>query len=482
MPSFDPVEMAMWTGGTWDPLPPKAIDGVSNDTRSLNRGNVYFALTGGNFEGHAFVERAFEKGASGAVVSDSWMAPESVKGRPLLRVAAPARALRDVAAGYRQKLNPRIVAVTGSAGKTTVKEMTAHMLSTTLPVASTKGNWNNDIGLPLSLLAMSRQTRVGVFEVGTNHPGELAPLCGLLKPTWGVVTNVGPVHIEFFGSVESIAREKAEVLRCLPPDGVAVLNQDDPSFNLLCDMAPGRVITISMRDEADYACLARDPGTGSATIRERSSGEEHALQLSLTGEHNIVNVLLAIAVARGFGVSWEDIRRAASSYCSLPMRWETKQFRGITAVNDAYNANPLSMRAALRTFAEMPAGGRKWLLLGGMLELGSRQEEEHLAVGRHVGAGDWAGLIAVGPLGKLIARGAEEAGFSAQRIFCCANNEAAAHVAVEQLKSGDRVLLKASRGMRLEEVLAAIEKRGGTRHDCETGTRGGKSGDSDCVA
>jgi UDP-N-acetylmuramyl pentapeptide synthase len=182
----------------------------------------------------------------------------------------------------------------------------------------------------------------------------------------------------------------------------------------------------------------------------------------------MANALLAVAVARGFGVPWEGICRAAAGYRSLPMRWEKKQVGGITVVNDAYNANPLSMRAALRAFAEMRTKGDKWLLLGGMLELGSRQEEEHRAVGRYAGGGAWAGIITVGPLGEMIAGGAEEAGFAGRRVFCCANNEAAARVAVERVKSGDSVLLKASRGIRLEEVLATIEETGGTCHDCDT--------------
>ncbi len=455
MPLFDPAEVAEWSGGTWGQSQPPLIRGVSTDTRTLVRENLYFALKGSNFDGHDFLNEAFRKGASGAVVARD-KAPAGATQRPLLRVADPARTLRDVAAGHRRKTDPEIVAVTGSAGKSTVKEMIAQTLSRAIQVAGTRGNWNNEIGLPLSILAMEETVKVGVFEVGTNHPGELAPLCGLLRPDWGVVTNIGPVHMEFFGTVEAIAEEKATVLRSLPSDGVAVLNADGGLYDFLRAASPSRVITVSAEKDADYVCGRPRSGKKPAVIRERASGEEMELRLSIPGWHNVMNAAIAVAVARGHGMGWEQIGSALAGFSPLPMRWERKEVAGVTIVNDAYNANPLSMRAAITAFQEAVVASRKWLILGGMLELGKTEREEHIALGEFVGKGRWAGLIVVGRLGDLIADGAEKNGFGKDRLFRCRGNAEASKAAAENIMAGDAVLAKASRGIRLEEAVTGF--------------------------
>lgn len=463
MPYFDPSEIAQWCKGTWQSCQPMTLDGVSNDSRRLKQGSLYVALKGNRYDGHAFVEDAFSRGARGAMVCRDWVEPSATRQRPLLRVENTTQALRDAAAGYRQKIAPQIVAVSGSAGKSTVKEMTAQILATAMPTARTPGNWNNDIGLPLSLLTMEPSTRVGVFEAGVSHPGEMASLCQLLRPTWGVLTNVGPVHIEFFGSLDAIADEKANLLRSLPAGGVAVLNRDDSFFDVLRSRATGRVITVSLDAHADYICLRRNPSRGEAVIRETTSGEEAEISMPLKGEHNIVNAMMGIAVGRAFGVTWDRIAAALANYISLPLRWEEKMVNGVTVINDAYNANPMSMKAAIKAFAEEGIEGGKWLILGGMLELGDRENDEHLELGRYIGAGSWAGLITVGPLGRQIATGAKDAGCALERVFTCETNAEAAHTAMEHLKAGDAVFLKASRGIRLEEVAAILETGG--NHD-----------------
>jgi UDP-N-acetylmuramoyl-tripeptide--D-alanyl-D-alanine ligase len=369
-----------------------------------------------------------------------------------------ARALRLAAAAYRRKLAPKIVAVTGSAGKSTVKEMTARILAARYRTARTRGNWNNEIGLPLSLLAMEGGTEVGVFEVGTNHPGETGRLCAIARPDWGVVTNVGPVHIEFFDTVEAVAREKADLLRSLPPEGVAVLNRDMPHFDLFRAAAPGRVITVSTRADADYvAAYAEDGVLG---VRETAGGGELRVRLGQPGAHHALNALLAVAVARGLGVGPDAIVEALERYAPLPMRWERDEVRGVLVINDAYNANPLSMRAALEAFTREPARGRKWLVLAGMLELGRHASEEHLAVGALTARGPWAGLIAIGPLGRLIAEGAAAGGLARARITCCGSNREAAAALARQAAAGDAVLVKGSRAMHLEEIVEIFKACG----------------------
>lgn len=457
MPKFDAREVAQWTGGDWCFGRPETIAGVSTDSRTLCRGALFVALRGPSFNGHAFIGEAFAQGAVGALISEN---PEawSHADRPLLRVPDTAQALRDMAAHYRRRTKVAIVAVTGSVGKTTVKEMVADVLARRLKVARTRGNWNNDIGLPLSLLAMEPETRVGVFELGMNHPGELDPLCRMLQPDWGLITTIGPVHLEFFKSVEAIAVEKSTLLKNLPSGGVAILRCDEPYFEILRAAAPCRVITVALNGAADYLGSAPD-ARGQMEIREYASGEVCRLQTPLPGAHHAANILFAAAVGRAHGLAWDEIRAALEAYRSPPMRWERHNVAGVTVINDAYNANPVSMAAALRTFAELPVTGGRWLVLAGMLELGASQEQWHRDLGSSLASGPWAGIITVGSLGQIIAREAVNAGVSAARVFPCADNSAAAEVLGRHLQPGDALLVKASRGQHLEQVLALWKER-----------------------
>lgn len=456
MPCFDPLDLARWSGGDWTPCAPRHIAAVVHDTRSIRQDALFVALRGARFDGHDFVGEAVKRGACGALVSRG-RAGALPAGVPLLVVDDPGRALQDLAAGYRRKLGLKIVGVTGSTGKTTVKELIACLLETVHPTARTRGNWNNEIGLPLSLLDMPETTRVGVLELGISHPGEMEPLCRVAQPDWGVVTTVGPVHLEFFGTVEAIAREKGRLFSGLPPDGVAVVSRDEACCGLLSSLAPCRVTTTSLRDEAaDYTLLRDDRASGRCEVRERASGETVAFHLPLPGTHNRHNVLLAIAVARGFGVPWPRISEALARFVPPPMRWECRQVRGVTVINDAYNANPVSMRAAVQTFAEQRVDGRKWLVLGDMLELGPTGVDEHVRLGRLVGSQDWAGLITVGALGERIAEGAAAAGMPGERIVRCDTTDAAARALTDRVSAGDGVLVKASRGKHLEEVVARL--------------------------
>lgn len=458
-PRFDPLDLARWCGGEWLPAPPPAVAGIVHDARRIEPGALFVAVRGARFDGHQFVADAATRGAVAAVVSRVDDTARAA-GIPLLRVQDTTVALQALARGYRRHLGMSVVGVTGSTGKTTVKDMIAALLETTLATGRTQGNWNNEIGLPLSLLAMPAGTRVGVLELGISHPGEMAPLCGIAEPDWGVIGNIGPVHLEFFESVDAIAREKGELFRALPPSGVAVLSRDEPRFDLLRALAPGRVVTTSLGAEgADYTLVAADPASGSCTVADRVDGGTHAFRLAMPGVHNRHNALLAVAVARGFGVSWERIAEGFARFKGPPMRWECLAIGDIQVINDAYNANPLSMRAALRTFAESPAGGRKWLVLGDMLELGKDEVREHVDLGTLVAGGAWAGLVTVGALGRHIARGARAAGMAAAAVVCCDTTVEATARLLERLGPGDCVLLKASRGRRLEEILPGLREK-----------------------
>lgn len=482
-PGFSQEELSVWSGGTWVPGPPVRVMGVSNDTRSIREGNLYFALSGERFDGHEFAAQAMSKGAAGAVVAADRV--DGIRKQcaaaaswPLLAVGDTRRALMDIAAGYRKSVGLEIVGITGSVGKSTVKEMTAAILGRTRRTACTKGNWNNDVGLPLSILAMDRSAEIGVYELGTNHPGEIPGLCEVLCPSSGAVTNVGPVHLEYFGSIEAIAAEKGALLQCIPGDGFAVLDSGGAFFELLSSMCRARVIAVGCgRDRDDYARVDGDPATGEFTVLENATGERVSLRTPLPGEHNITNAMFALAVARAYGIPWGEVREALANYVPLPMRWErlrvtwrkkgdsrrTGPAPAVGVINDAYNANPLSMRASISTFAGYEASGLKWLVLSDMLELGPGGEAEHEAVGAFAAEvigrqpDDWGGLIAVGPQSHAIARGAGAAGLPEGKTVWCSDTDAAYEALSDRISSGDELLLKGSRGMRLEELVEGME-------------------------
>lgn len=457
MANFDPLQLAEWTGGAWRNGIPPAVDGISTDSRSLARGNLFIAIQGARFDGHDFVSSALRRGASGVVVARSDFLAGGLG--PLLVVKDTSRALRQMAAHYRRQLAIKIIAVTGSVGKTTVKEMLAGILARRLTTAKTIGNWNNEYGLPLSILSMDPRAEIGVFELGVNHRGELLPLCQLLKPDWGIVTAAGPVHLEFFGSEKSVAEEKAVLLQNLPENGMAFLDCDQPWYDLLRSAARCRVIALAgnhgrqAETNADYVLLENKNENGEEQIFEKSSGEKFRFRPPLPGRHIVVNALFALAAARASGLDWPVIREGIENYHSQPMRWQSETIGGVLVINDAYNANPMSMAAALRTFEALKHEGHKWLVLAGMHELGAVAEEEHEKLGLAAARFQWAGLVTVGLLGNMIADAAEKAGMKKENIFRCVSHSAAGEILAACVKPGDAVLLKASRCERLEKAL-----------------------------
>lgn len=450
---FSADEAAQWTGGTWRGVHPATVAGVYTDTRKTIPGAMFIAIKGANFDGHAFAAKAVEEGACAVLVHAGAEIPE---GLPALCVPNTQKALYDLAAGWRAKVDPRIVGVTGSAGKTTVKEWTAHLLSAVGRTARTCGNWNNDLGLPKSILAMPENTEFGVFEAGTNHPGEIRHLAQLMKPDCAIITNVGPVHIEFFGTEGSIANEKADLLRALPAEGVAVLDADSPHVDYLAKQAPCRVVTVSLKAESDFRAVRYDADEGWFTVLDRATGEEHAIYTGQPGAHQVVNALEALAMAREFGVGWEAIAERLRSVPRMPMRWERLERDEVVWINDAYNANPLSMVKAVETFAALDSGGgAKIAILGDMFELGDYEEAMHREVGRVVGRSKIDVLLAVGGMSSTwMAEGAVDAGMKTETVYRALDIGSARQILSTLLKPGTHVLLKASRGMALERMLS----------------------------
>ena len=453
-PVFDARTFAAWVSGEGQSLPP-TVCGVTQDSRKLTPGCLYVALKGDRFDGHAFVGAALRGGAAAALVERAWQPAEDVSGWPLIRVADTRQALAGAARAWRLACPAFVVGLTGSSGKTTTKEMAAALFSAGGAVCATQGNLNNEVGLPLSLLSMPRETAFGIFELGTNHPGEIAKLTDVLRPRAAIISSVGTAHIEHFGSTEAIAREKGELLAALPREGFAVLSPETACFETLAALSRAPVVTASLATrDADFRGEILDPLSGALRVTERATGVQTALRSGLPGEHNASNLLLAFAAARAAGVPGQDAAQALLRLTLPGMRWEVSECGGVTVVNDAYNANPSSMVAVLRTFVKLPCEGRRAVALGDMLELGRHAEALHREVGRCVAELAPDGLFAVGAdAQRYLADEAVRAGFPASRVACFADALDAARAVKAFVKPGDSLLLKASRGMRLERIL-----------------------------
>ncbi len=431
-------EVALAVGADTHP-PPLAVAGWSVDTRTQNPGDVYFALRGPNHDGHNFLSAAIEKGASAVVVERGTGLPSE------LVVPDTERALQDLGAWARQKWGGKVIGVTGSAGKTTTKDAIAHLLETELPVGKTTGNFNNHVGVPLSLLRLPDGCRAGVIEMGMNHAGEIRRLAAIAKPDIGVVTNVGYAHVEFFDSIEGIAAAKRELIEGLPSDGVAVLNADDPRVARFHEVHPGRSVTFGFSEASDVR--AENVEYGVAGSRFRTLGVD--FESPMSGRHAVINLLAAIAVAHVFQIAPERLRPAVAGFNVGNMRGERTLHHGIVIWNDCYNSNPEAAQSMLDVLRETPAA-RRIAVLGEMLELGSAAEELHRQVGRYAAGRGVDLLIGVHGAARAMVEAAAQAGVEAQFFEDPAE---AGDRARQVARSGDAILFKGSRGVKVEKAL-----------------------------
>ncbi|MCU1236732.1 MAG: UDP-N-acetylmuramoyl-tripeptide--D-alanyl-D-alanine ligase [Candidatus Solibacter sp.] len=425
-------------GAAGDP-PPGVATGWSVDTRTQIAGDVYFALHGPNHDGHQFLAAAIEKGAAAMVVNRASCA------RGELVVPDTLRALQQVGAWARREWGGTVIGVTGSAGKTTTKDAIAHLLAAEMPVGKTVGNFNNHVGVPLSLLRLPDGCRAGVIEMGMNHAGEIRELAEIAHPQVGVVTNVGYAHVEFFDSIDGIALAKRELIEGLTPDGVAVLNGDDPRVARFADVHPGRSVTFGLGEDAEIRAenvVAHADGT-----RFRALGMDFATALS--GRHAVMNLLAAIAVATVFEIAPERLRDAVASFAAGKMRGERSEHNGIVIWNDCYNSNPEAAQSMIDVLRATPAK-RRIAVLGEMRELGHAAEELHRQVGRYAAGHGVDLLIGVHGAARAMVDSAREAGVDA-RYF---EDPAEAGERVRDLaRPGDAVLFKGSRGVQVEKAL-----------------------------
>jgi UDP-N-acetylmuramoyl-tripeptide--D-alanyl-D-alanine ligase len=446
---FGLPEVAAAIGAEAAAVPPSLVTGWSIDSRTVAPGDLFFALMGPNHDGHSFAGEVLGKGAVAAVVD------RQIGGAgPWLKVRDTLEGLQNLAAWARRKWGGSVIAVTGSAGKTTTKEIIASLLSVAMPVGKSAGNLNNHAGLPLSILRLPSEARAAALEIGMNHPGEIRQLAGIARPDIAVVTNAGHAHVEFFSSIEEVALAKRELIESLPPDGVAVLNADDPRVAAFREIHPGRSITFGLSagagvraDEVEY----RPDG-----VRFRVDGSLW-LESPMTGAHGVMNLLAGLAVARVFGIELGRLTEAVRSLESGRMRGRRFVHRGVTILDDCYNSNPEAAMRMLDQMREAPAR-RRIAVLGEMLELGRWSESLHREVGRHAVARGIDLLVGVRGDAAHMVDEAIRAGMPRGGAVFFEDPGRAGEFVRGEARDGDAILFKGSRGTQVEKALESFTK------------------------
>ena len=432
------------------------VTGVSIDSRALGVGEAFFAIRGHRLDGHGFLADAAARGAACLVVH---ALPDDVPANvPLVLVEETTQALGRLAAWHRGRFSIPVVAVTGSNGKTTTKELAAGVMATRWNVLKPERSFNNQWGLPLTLLQLGPEHQAAMLEIGTNAPGEIAALSALAQPTVGIVTTVAAVHTEFLGSLDGVREEKAALVRALPADGVAVLNADDPRVAGMAHDTRARVVTYGRAGSAHVRAVGEpvDDEQGLRFTLE-TGGERHEVALGLAGRHNVVNALAAAAAGVALGIPPADIARGLAGVRPVAGRCVWRQAGAVSILDDTYNASPVSVRAALDTLSAHRRGRRIIVVLGDMLELGPMTDEAHREVGRAVAALPADELVGLGRAAQLAVEAAKEAGLAEARHLTTFE-DTVAHL-LKRLTAGDVVLVKGSRGMRMERVVDALVAR-----------------------
>lgn len=437
----------------------RVVTGIATDSRSVRPGELFFALPGERTDGHLFAGDAMRRGAIGAVISRTAVLDATW---PLILVPDTLRALQDLAQYYRNLFQVPVVAVTGSTGKTTTKDLIAGALGSRFRVLKTEGNQNNELGLPLTLLQLNRSHEAVVLEMAMRGRGEIAALCRISRPHLGVITNIGKTHLERLGSQEAIADAKGELLTALPPDGCAILNGEDPWLRRLGERITGRVIYYGNHEYSQVRAVDVDQrGLDGTAFLLCTPGGEALCSLPFPGVHNVQNALAAAAAGHWFGLTPAEIARGLESAFLTGMRLEVKKgIRGSKIIDDSYNASPASANAALRLLAQVPGKRRALAVLGDMYELGAETVSGHREVGITAAALKIDYLCTVGELAREIAAGARFAGMSRDQISVFDNKLMVIDFLKSFLGEGDLVLVKGSRGLRMEQITAALCEQG----------------------
>ena len=432
--------------------------GYGIDSRTIGGGELFFAVRGERLDGHDYVQAALAGGAVAAVVSNMWVVPAEVDGRRLLQVSngedCVLRALQQLAQAVRREWGGKLIGVTGSAGKTTTKEAVAQVLSAKFKVLKSAGNLNNAFGLPLQLLKLEREHEVAVIEMGMNHAGEIAALAKIAEPDWAVVSNVGPVHLEFFpDGIAGISRAKYELIEALPEDGIAVLNYDDAYVAAFGRGLGARAVFYGFGEGSNVRAVnVAEVGAEGVVFTVEARGQRASVQLKMLGRHNVPNALAAIAIGLQSGMELSDCAGAVGELRAGDKRGEVLEWRGATLINDCYNSNPTALNAMVDATMAIPAE-RHIVVAGEMLELGSDGASLHAACGARMMERGVDFVLGVRGLAQDLVDAAQAAG--AQALFVTSPEEAGEWL-VANLGPGDVVLLKASRGVRLEKALTVL--------------------------
>jgi len=444
-------QIADWVGGKIYGKSGFTVRHIVTDSRLVRGGDFFVALRGEQFDGHSFLGEAQEAGAAGALVSR--VRPDLV-GMSQIEVPDTLHGLQRMAEAYRGELCLKAVAVTGSNGKTSTKEMTASVLGERLSVSKTVGNFNNHIGLPLTILGSSGADQVGVFEMGMNHAGELAPLCEIARPDFAVITNIGVAHIGYLGSRAAIAREKSVVAESVSASGCVVLNANDDFTDWIASRTQARVVRAGINRGELQAREIQHTEKGETFLL--THGSENALvKLPVHGEHMVTNACLAAGVGLSFGLTLEEIADGLAKTAIPGNRLKVQKLGPVLVINDAYNANPESMVAALKTATNFTVRGRKIAALGRMGELGEESAAGHRRVGRAVAELAFDYLITVGEEARLIAQAANGAGLKRTRE--ASTHEQAVEALLDFLEPGDLLLVKGSLSSAMDRVVRGLE-------------------------
>ncbi|MGG3738771.1 UDP-N-acetylmuramoyl-tripeptide--D-alanyl-D-alanine ligase [Aeribacillus pallidus] len=427
------------------------IHGVSIDSRKIEKGNLFIPFQGEKVDGHQFVEDALRKGAAASLWKKD--VPNPPKDVPILMVDDPLHALQELARAYRNELQTKVVGITGSNGKTTTKDMTASLLSRKYRVQKTEGNFNNHIGLPLTILSLREDTEVAVIEMGMSAKGEISFLTKLARPEVAIITNIGESHLQDLGSREAIADAKLEIVEGLPKDGLLLYFGDEPLLReRVQNMKQVRTKTFGKMSTNDvYPTFTEQKGLGTVFSINRQPNEQFFLPV--LGAHNLMNALAAMMVAEEWNISFTEMKKGLENLQLTKMRMELLEGKnGAKWINDAYNASPTSMKAAIQLLESLQGFERKIVVLGDMLELGPQEKEFHFQVGKSIDPNRIDYVFTYGELAAFISNGAKEQ-FPSDRVLSFNDKTELINHLKHVVKANDVILVKASRGMRLEEVV-----------------------------
>ncbi len=457
---YTAADVATWCGGTvLQGSPLDKLTGLTIDTRSIAPGQLFAAIVGPNHDAHEYLAQAARAGAGCLLINaDRESKLSGVTELPVVAVADTTRGIGDLAAGHRRRFEGTVIGLTGSSGKTTTKEMTASVLEAAGPCLKTRGNLNNDYGVPLTLMAREDRHQRAVIEMGMNHRGEIARLAEIAQPDVGLITNIGTAHIEFLGSQSEIAAEKGDLFAALPATGIAVANWNDENVREQSRRAKGEVLFFGIDPEAAVRAVdVRFDPEGVFHFTLVTPKGQLAVGVSGLGETTIINALAAAAVGIACGLEPELVASGLANYRGVPGRMDRRTLdRNITLIDDSYNANPQSMGASISSLATLKGKARALAVLGPMGELGEDAEQAHREAGKQVFEAGVVLLVTLGDGGRDIAEGAIAAGMAVQQVHCCDTHEAAVGVLTNAMREGDWILVKGSRAAQMERIVELL--------------------------